>query len=544
MGRPMTRRQVLGYGLGATGALATAGRAGATATTPPAPGAFFEPAVLRSRGGTLSVHTVARPGLVQIGAPKRVSTFTFDGALPGYTWDVDAGDTLAVRMVNHLPPLEPHPMVMDRPHEWTTTNLHTHGLHVSPQDNHDNIFITIPPGGHQDYVFEIPADHPGGLFWYHPHRHGGVNQQLRGGMAGALIVRGSIDKVAEVAAATERVMIIQALQLGDNYQLEDPHPQPKPGEYLYPYSKVVYTLNGRISPTVAMYPGEVQRWRILNATSEYFTSLHLFGHQWQVLAWDGLPLAAPDAQDHLMLAPGNRVEVLVKAGPAGSYRLQLTPGDSVHPDIPGMPASADAAGRVPYRVPPMDMHGPMSSMVPVSQMPDMEETPDEVRPRTLLHLAVGGSGPPMGLPTALPAFDPPILPIARSRTLAFTIQRDQSKKFIAFGIDGRPYDPAQVPYRATLGTAEEWTLVNGHDAADPVHAHTYHVHVNPFRIVKVNGRPLATPLWRDTFVLTKNEGDSITFQTNFADFSGRFVEHCHMLSHEDLGMMAEVEVVP
>jgi FtsP/CotA-like multicopper oxidase with cupredoxin domain len=76
------------------------------------------------------------------------------------------------------------------------------------------------------------------------------------------------------------------------------------------------------------------------------------------------------------------------------------------------------------------------------------------------------------------------------------------------------------------------------------HAHVFHIHTNPFKITKINGRPLAKPLWRDTFVLTKSTGGSLTFESNFVDFTGKFVEHCHVLSHEDLGMMSAVEVIP
>ena len=94
-----------------------------------------------------------------------------------------------------------------------------------------------------------------------------------------------------------------------------------------------------------------------------------------------------------------------------------------------------------------------------------------------------------------------------------------------------------------LDTAEEWTLTNDFDPAMGVHAHVYHIHTNPFKITKRNGALLAKPLWRDTYVLTKRGGDSITFESNFENYPGRFVEHCHIVSHEDLGMMAEIEVV-
>jgi FtsP/CotA-like multicopper oxidase with cupredoxin domain len=94
------------------------------------------------------------------------------------------------------------------------------------------------------------------------------------------------------------------------------------------------------------------------------------------------------------------------------------------------------------------------------------------------------------------------------------------------------------------GTAEEWTLVNDLDDKYPLHAHVFHIHVNPFKVTHINGRKLETPLWRDTFVLTGTDDDSIIFESNFDDFTGKFVEHCHVLSHEDLGMMEALEVVP
>ena len=95
-----------------------------------------------------------------------------------------------------------------------------------------------------------------------------------------------------------------------------------------------------------------------------------------------------------------------------------------------------------------------------------------------------------------------------------------------------------------LGTAEEWTLTNDLDSKLPQHAHVLHIHVNPFKIIEINGIKLDKPKWRDTYVLTGLDGDSIRIQTNLDDFTGKFVEHCHVLSHEDLGMMESLEVIP
>jgi FtsP/CotA-like multicopper oxidase with cupredoxin domain len=191
-------------------------------------------------------------------------------------------------------------------------------------------------------------------------------------------------------------------------------------------------------------------------------------------------------------------------------------------------------------MPPSGSAGPADGGMPMPGFPPLR---GELDPRPILTIEVSGSGPEMGLPTALPAFDPPILPIARRRHFSFTVQRTPDNEFLNFGVDGKPYDMAAPPYRVPLGTAEEWTLENAFDPKLMEHAHVFHIHTNPFKITKRNGQVLDPPLWRDTYVLTKSAGDTITFESNFVDFPGEFVEHCHVVAHEDLGMMSAIEVV-
>ena len=149
----------------------------------------------------------------------------------------------------------------------------------------------------------------------------------------------------------------------------------------------------------------------------------------------------------------------------------------------------------------------------------------------------------MSLPSALPAWDPPMPPISRRREVIYSVTRDPDDEFIDFGINGLPFDPDRAPYTVPVNTAEEWTIINGVDHKLADHAHVFHIHVNPFKITWVNGRKLEKPLWRDTYVLTGKTGDSFTFETHFADFLGKFVEHCHVLTHEDLRLMEAIEVV-
>jgi FtsP/CotA-like multicopper oxidase with cupredoxin domain len=104
-----------------------------------------------------------------------------------------------------------------------------------------------------------------------------------------------------------------------------------------------------------------------------------------------------------------------------------------------------------------------------------------------------------------------------------------------FQIDGRNFDMNRVDQRVRLGAVEEWTIINLH-----IHDHIFHIHTNPFQLTKVNGEALAEPVWGDTVVLPRN--GSLTFRSRFLDFTGRFMLHCHMMNHEELGMMQVVEV--
>jgi FtsP/CotA-like multicopper oxidase with cupredoxin domain len=361
-------------------------------------------------------------------------------------------------------------------------------------------------------------------------------------MAGMIIVRGDLDQVEEVRAAKEQVMVLQAIEVGDDFQLLDPIPDPTKTQAFFPRTYTLYTINGRLNPRIVMRPGEVQRWRMLNAAEGKYLSLRLDAHDFNVLAWDGLTLAAPDRVGVVMLSAGNRVDVLVKAGAPGRYSLILTPGSSQKPRIPGMPDE-------PIPAINGSLLGTASPVAAPDAMSDLEEQglpeiPGELEVRPILTVEVTGESMDMALPATLPAWDPPMLPITRKRALTYTVQRHPDTEFVSFGINGLPFDPDRPPYQIKRGTAEEWTLTNGVDMKLMDHAHVFHIHTNPFRITKINGNTLATPLWRDTFVLTRTTGDSLTFEASFVDFVGKFVEHCHVVSHEDLGMMESIEVIP
>jgi FtsP/CotA-like multicopper oxidase with cupredoxin domain len=129
--------------------------------------------------------------------------------ISGPTLRLRPGDVLRIRLVNELPPnTDPVPLDMMLPHHFNTTNFHLHGLHVSPDGISDNIFRSMEPGKSYDIEVVVSNEHTRGTDWYHPHHHGSADVQLTSGMAGALIVEGDFDDIVEIAAATERVLIL------------------------------------------------------------------------------------------------------------------------------------------------------------------------------------------------------------------------------------------------------------------------------------------------------------------------------------------------
>src|SRR5690606_31656708 len=178
-------------------------------------------------------------------------------------------------------------------------------------------------------------------------------------------------------------------------------------------------------PVITMRPGEVQRWRILNSAEGKLASLRLTGHELHHIGYDGLAIPTPRMVRDTFLEPGARVEALVKAQYPGRYELVLTPATSQVPYLPGW----DQAPRPDQ---------PVGADGTVWQ---------EVVPRVIAYVEVSGDPADMALPISLPAYDPPLRPIAKRREVRYTVHRREDHQFEAFGIDGRPFNPEDPPYR-------------------------------------------------------------------------------------------------
>ena len=443
-----------------------------------------------------------------------IVTRTFNGNLPGPTLLVHPGDILRVRLVNDLPANSDGPPVdINIPHHPNTTNLHVHGLHVAPTGNSDNVLVEVEPGAQFDYEFQIPADHPAGTFWYHPHRHGSVATQMFGGMAGALIVEGGADDVPEIASATERILLFQEIRVGDDNQviMVGSHMFGNDFQHMFAGGHGFNTVNGVVRPVIRMASGEVQRWRLLNGNVTEYIYLEIEGHELRLIAWDGITLARPISLQNLELAPGNRADILVKAIEGGTFRVNSTGGRG------GMTGGMMMMGH----------GGPGGGSGLLGG-------------ETLAELVVEGDPTDMALPNDLPTPEAlvDIAPedVVATRQLTLSIAAPTaSYPFPRFNIDGQLFDPDRIDHQVALGDVEEWTIRNMSMMDHPMHIHT-----NPFQVVAINGQDLQEPRWSDT--VNVPAFGSATIRMRFLDFAGVLPLHCHILTHEDLGMMQLIEI--
>jgi FtsP/CotA-like multicopper oxidase with cupredoxin domain len=481
MTTPLRRRQVLGLGLAGLGTAVVGpllwDRVQRSAARAQPAGA----ARLVSRGGVADLELVAQATRGSLpGGPAEL--LTYNGRSPGPLLEVNAGDWVRLRLRNELK---------------QPTNLHFHGLHIPPTGTADNVFLSVPPGGSFSYAFTLAKDHPAGLFYVHPHQHGLSADQVFGGLSSALVVRGDLDRIPEVAAASETVLVLKdfASASGQEASMGVGRMLGREG--------LLLTVNGELNPGLAIPSGGLLRLRLLNASNARIYRLALEGHRLVLIATDGGAIATPEALDELLLAPGERADVLVQGNQTpGSYRLLNLPyqrsghmGMGQVADAPQTLATLNYAGSVATLPLP-------KTLIPVPALPQPERT----RRFSLAHAMGMGMG---GM--------------------------QQGMGGMGFVINGQAFDPDRIDTRVALGSTEDWLIVN-----DDVMDHPFHLHINPFQVISRDGRPETQRRWKDT-VLVK-AGEEVRLRVSFRDFPGRTVYHCHNLDHEDLGMMSVLQI--
>ncbi|MGR0218749.1 multicopper oxidase family protein [Agromyces sp. ZXT2-6] len=435
---------------------------------------FREPEVLTSSGGRLDLELAAALTTATV-AGAAVRVLAYNGTMPGPTLRVRPGDRVTLRLRNGL----------DAP-----TNLHTHGLVVSPEGNSDNVFLMIEPGADFDYDYRLGEDHRPGLFWYHPHHHGTTADQLFGGMYGAIIVEDDED----VPVARERLLVVADIRFDASGSVA----AATRFDRMTGREGDVVLVNGMLEPTMAANPGDRERWRIVNACSSRHLRLRLDGQRMQLLGIDGARYAEPRELDEIVLLPGNRADVVVTMA-EGESVLQTLPFDRGRMGMMGAPPSATAGADL-ARLAVAGAAGASAGALPSSSPRDLRA--EEVTGRRTVTLAMGGMGMGGGM---------------------------------AFTIDGREFDHDRTDIEIASDAVEEWTIEN----TSPMD-HPFHLHVWPMQLIEVDGAPIDRIDVRD--VVPVPAGGRVVVRIAFEGITGRTVYHCHILDHEDLGMMGVIRV--
>jgi len=449
------------------------------ATPPPASAraVVAGPAVLQNisrEPKTVEVSLTASPARLSLVPRTGSDVYAYNGRVPGPTLDVREGDTVIVHFRNDLP--EP-------------TTVHWHGLHI-PAAADGSPYEPVAPGAQHDYVFTLK---PGsaGTYWYHPHPHHRTGYQVGKGLYGAIIVRADDDPLP--VAIQEKLLILADNRFRVDGAIDIPDADSPQARLDFENGRQgdVLFVNGEIAPTVTIRSGEVQRWRIINASASRVYRLALTGHSFLHVGSDGGLFERPILVEEILLANGERVELLVRGTgqPGGRSRLQTLPYDR---------------------------------FIPQTRPKDWAVTRDLLT----VQYTEEPPGPALALPEVLrriPALD------EKSATATRVMVLTQGF------INGRVMDMARVDVTAELGATEIWEIENlvGMD-------HPFHLHGFQFQVLDRNGVPEPYRSWKDTVNVPRHE--SARFIVRYENYPGKWMYHCHILDHEDHGMMGVLEV--
>jgi FtsP/CotA-like multicopper oxidase with cupredoxin domain len=487
---PLNRIDGRGHGDGCKGGGRHGGgcRGGGGTIDPPPGGPFRDPvemANVSSTPGVFEAVVDAKVTSVNINGTT-ANLLTYNSSFPGPTVCINKGDLLKLHFKNSLLPTSETSILG---FQNNVTNLHTHGLHVSPSGNSDNVFLHFEPG--EEFLFEYDTRNheAGNLNWYHPHRHGLVSEQLWGGLAGALVVE---DDIGVLSSYETHILILKDISLSGS----EPAPHTS-SDYRQGKEGDVVMVNGQVNPALPIRPGQVQRWRILNASTARYYKLSLENHTMYLVGTDTNLLDQPYPITEILLTPGERIDILVRADQSpGTSRLLSLPynrGRNALQTVTLMTMSYEGS--------------PLSESVPFSINPNAER----------LELDIG----------ALPR-----------KTFVLTMRMGRGQ------INGQDFDVNPYTATSTVGTYEVWEIVNM-----TMMDHPFHQHVNAAQILSINGGDPAyaslytsIPGLKDTINVPRMHG-SVEMLVSVKDFTGPTVFHCHIVEHEDIGMMGIWELV-
>ncbi len=525
-----------------------------------------EPEDLRSQNGVLSVQLTVKDQREKDGSTRYC--YIYGDGVQSPNLRLKPGELLILKLKNELTDTDQAVSRQQQKHgpaassdpcksgvmNSTSTNLHFHGLTVPPICHQDDVLKTSvqPNDPPFEYRFRIPENEPPGLYWYHPHIHGFSKAQVIGGASGALIVEGIERANLDLAGLPERVMIIR------DQDLLNPNSPPSKSEPVVPktlldrdgdsanngtgFGKPAKDLSINYVPVpypdyppavIKMKPGERQLWRVLNASAITYLNLAvLYDRKPQdlgIVALDGVPVNADgvtknvlDGQNHIGIPPGGRAEFIVQAPPAGVTGLLVT-----------RTVDTGSGGE-------NDPNRALATLLAAADAPE---------PRSRLDAAPEPLPPP-----ALPWLGK-VVPV-RTRRLYFSeklLDPNDPNSATTFFIteNGKTpvaFDPSNAVPDIVVqqGDVEDWIIENR-----STELHAFHIHQIHFMMMDWSGVPVNEPFLRDTINVPYYNGHTLAYPSvrlrmDFRDPNsvGTFVYHCHLLEHEDGGMMGLIRVEP
>lgn len=446
-----------------------------------------------------ATDTSTTPGVVQVRLEARLAPvnvngttatlMTYNGSFPGPTIRVQRGNTLNVTLRNGLPETSGTNMLGFLRNR---TNLHTHGMHVSPKDPGDFVMYSLASGETHEHSYDTSMQPSGALNFYHPHVHGTVAEQYWAGLVGALVIE---DETPLLAPYETHLLILKDIALTG----AEPSPHSMMRDYMQGKEGSIVMVNGQVNPRLLMRTGQVQRLRILNASNARFYRLAIENHQMYLIGTDGGLLDRPYPVSELLMSPGERADVLVTGNqPSGNYRLRSLPYTRT-----GMMAS------------------------------------DTI---TLMTVTYSGSqSPAQTIPVSVnpsaSRINPDSVGMTPERTLVLSMGQGNGY------INGQTFDTDPYMIMSEMGMYEKWTIVN-----QSMMDHPFHQHVNAGQVLSVSGGDsgysslyTSIPAWKDVVLIPKN--GSATILVPVMDYDGMAMFHCHIVEHEDIGMMGHWHIM-
>lgn len=456
------------------------------------------------------------------------------------------GDRLQITLTNNLPSGS-GAMAISGPNcgaaimDSSSVNLHLHGANVSPACHQDEVIrTTINAGQTFRYNIKIPQNEPPGLYWYHPHIHGMSETLLQGGAAGAIVVEGIQNLQPAVAGLRQRILVVRDRPLVGKPDPDGDTPTWDVSLNYVPITSPSDDSTQFVPAVLPMQRGEQQFWRVVNASADTILDLRYLwdgkAQRMQVVALDGVPINSQDGRgigqpmglEHVLLPPAARAEFIVQAPAANVKLAQLV----TYPIETGPWGDNDPAR-------------PLATIRTVDGLlaPAQAEALDRLPPYSGANMGLARFA---GLAQA---------PVARQRTVYFD-EIQPTAFFMA--VEGHPehvFDPSRPPeIVARQGTVEEWVIQNRTREVHEFHIHQIHFLVESQDNFEVNGSQPSEAIrgqYLDTVQVPYWDGDpqhpypSVKLRMDFRGPDvGDFVFHCHILQHEDLGMMNIIRVVP